>query len=112
MSSRDDQAAELAQKHYEIEPGIEQIYRITQSAEVELSPTAPVILLEGNSNTVPSGVTPIFFGPDPASGIAYPTVIVEVTPEEFQKIQTRELALPQGWKLAGPIPRAHETADQ
>jgi len=51
---------------------------------------------------------PIQFGPDPASGIHYPTVIVEVTPEEFQRIQMRELELPQGWMLADPIPRQQE----
>ena len=110
MSSKDDEARELAQKHYEIEDGITQILRITQSPEVETSPTAPIILLESNSNTVPSGVTPIHFGADPASGIHYPTVIVEVTPEEFQRIQAHELELPAGWRLADPIPRQTESA--
>ncbi len=110
MLSKDDQARELAQKHYEIEDGITQIIRVTQSPEVEKSPTSPIILLESNSNTVPSGVTPIHFGADPASGIHFPTVIVEVTPEEFQRIQTNELKLPPGWELAGPIPRQTESA--
>jgi hypothetical protein len=32
-------------------------------------------------------------------------VILEVTPEEYQKIQSEELALPHGWKIGDPIPR-------
>jgi len=112
MLSKDEQARELARKHYDIEDGITQIVRITQSAEVETGPTAPIILLESNTNTVPSGVTPIRFGPDPASGVQYPSVIVEVTPEEFDRIKSRELQLPLGWNLADPIPRETENADR
>ena len=62
-------------------------------------------LLEVNENTVPSGIMPIQFGPSPASGLNYPTIIVEVTPDEFQKIQHQQLELPHGWKVGDPIPR-------
>lgn len=110
MSSKDDEARQLAQKHYQLEDGITQIFRVVQSGDVEVKPSTPIILLEGNSNTVPSGVTPIQFGPDPAFGIHYPTVIVEVTPEELQKIQSRELPLPSGWNLGALIPRENESA--
>ena len=112
MPSKDDQARELAQKHYQIEDGITEIYRVIQSQDVELNPSTPVILLEGNSNTVPSGVTPIQFGPDPASVIYYPTVIVEVTPEELKKIRTEELGLPAGWNLGALIPRQNESINR
>lgn len=109
-SGKDVEARELARKHYQIEDGITQIFRVTQGAELESDPNTPIILLEANSNTVPSGVTPIRFGPDPDVGIHYPIVIVEVTPEEFEKIQTQELKLPPGWNLADPIPREGESA--
>src|SRR5436305_13507732 len=88
-------AKELAKKHYQAEAGLERIFRLTGSAEVEVRPVEPIKLLEVNANTVPSGVLPVSFGPAPASGIPYPSVIVEVSPQEFAKIQAHELTLPK-----------------
>ena len=48
------------------------------------------------------------FGPAPASGIPYPTVIIEVSPAEFLKIQAHELRLPEGWFLGEEFPRPLE----
>ena len=84
----------LAQKHYQVEAGLTQVFRITGTAEVELKPTEPIKLLEVNEYTVPSGILPIQFGPSPASGLHYPSIILEVTPDEFQRIRNQELALP------------------
>lgn len=56
-------------------------------------------LLEVNEETTSSGVLPIYFGPDPASQIYHPSVIIEVTPEEYDKIARGELPLPNGWEL-------------
>jgi hypothetical protein len=74
-------ARALAKKHYEAEDGLQRIFRLTGSAELELKPVEPIKLLEVNANTVPSGLLPAGFGPAPASGIPYPSVIVEVSPE-------------------------------
>ena len=46
----------LAQKHYQIEAGLTQIFRITGSAEVELRPLEPIKLLEVKENTVPGSI--------------------------------------------------------
>jgi hypothetical protein len=61
--------------------------------------------LEVNADTVPTGVVPLHFGPAPASGIPYPSVIVEVTPGEFDRIRARELPLPAGWEVGEELPR-------
>jgi hypothetical protein len=98
-------ARALAKKHYQAEVGLQRIFRLTGSAEVEGRPVEPIKLLEVNANTVPSGVLPVSFGPAPASGIPYPSVIVEVSPEEFAKIQTHELTLPKGWLLGEEMPK-------
>lgn len=98
-------AKKLARSHYDAEDGLQRIFRITGSAEVELRPKEPIKLLEVNVNSVPSGVMPLHFGPAPASGIPYSSVIVEVTPEEFNKIQTHEMKLPWGWTLGEELPR-------
>lgn len=105
MPSKDEEALELARKHYQIETGLTHIFRIAGSAEVEFRPTETIKLLEVNENTVPSGVMPIQFGPSPASGLNYPSVIVEVTPDEFDRIQTHQLELPQGWRVGELIPK-------
>jgi hypothetical protein len=103
-------AKELAKKHFQAETGLQKIFRLTRSAEVEVKPVEPIKLLEVNANTVPSGVLPVHFGPAPASGIPYPSVILEVTPEEFALIQTEELKLPAGWSLGEEMPRPPNNA--
>jgi hypothetical protein len=105
MPSKDEEAKELARKHYQVETGLTQVFRLSGSAEVEFRPNEPIKLLEVNENTVPSGIMPIQFGPSPASGINYPSIIVEVTPDEFQQIQNHQLELPHGWKIGDSIPK-------
>lgn len=99
-------AKELARKHFEVEEGLETVVRLSGSADVEVLPAEPIKLLEVNSNTVPSGVMPIIFGPSPASGIPYSSIIIEVTPSEFGQIQRKELELPNGWEMAEVISRS------
>jgi hypothetical protein len=92
-------AKELAKRHYELEAGLTQIFFITDKAEAHVIRAEPIKLLEVNSNTVESGVMPLHFGPAPDSGIPYSSIIIEVTPNEFKKIQSHELKLPQGWDI-------------
>jgi hypothetical protein len=105
----DDEARNLAQRHYQVEVGLRDIIRLEQKADVEVIRTQEHVekigLLEVNENTVPSGIMPIEFAPAPAAGIHYPAVIIEVTPDEFELIKSSELALPSGWVLGEAIPR-------
>lgn len=103
--TKDQEARELAKKHYKVEAGLTRVIRIGGSADVESHPDEPIKLLEVNENTVPSGIMPIQFGPSPAAGIHYPSIIVEVTPDEYERIQTGELPLPDGWTLGEEIPK-------
>lgn len=103
--SKDEEAVDLARRHYEIEPGMLDVIRFTDTAEVEISPAEPIKLLEVNENTVPAGIMPIYFGPAPSAGFLCPSVIVEITPEEYEKVKSKELALPPGWKFPLAIPR-------
>lgn len=98
-------ARQLAEIHYQLEDGLTQIFRVTRMAGAEVVDAEPIKLLEVNENTVPSGVMPLHFGAAPASGISYPYIIVEVTPDEFRKIQSRELLLPEGWEIWEKMPR-------
>ncbi len=85
--------------------GLSRIYWVTAPSETESSAAEPIKLLEVNQNTVESGVMPLHFGPAPASGIPYPSIIIEVTPNEFEKIRTHELTLPNGWEIREEIPK-------
>lgn len=113
---------ELARQHHEVEAGITLMEGVrngngnngecrTRSIKLEsgvhdrdgepmnavVIDIEPIKLLEVNENTVPAGVMPLHFGPAPAIGITFPSVIVEVTPDEYKKIQSQELKLPKGW---------------
>ncbi len=103
--SKDEVAQSLAQAHYRFEPDVSMIVRIRGSADVEFQPNEPIKLLEINNTTIPSGIMPLQFGPDLGSGIPYPSVIVEVTPLEYEAIQAHSLPLPEGWSLGEEFPR-------
>ncbi len=105
VTNKDEIAKDLARKHYEIEPGTTRIFKLRDQPDVEQLSSTPIKLLELNIDTTPSGIMPLYFGPVPSSGIPYPSVIVEVTPDEFERIKVRELKLPEGWTIDEEYPR-------
>ncbi len=105
LAEKEAAAEVLAKKHYELETGLSHVFRITTSAKSEVIPSEPIKLLEVNENTVESGVMPLSFGPMPTRGINFPTTIIEVTPNEFRRIQSQELRLPEGWQIREELPR-------
>ena len=108
MRDKNEEARTMAETHYAVDTGITQIFRITGSAEAELRPDEPIKLLEVNECTIPSGVMPLHFAASPARGRYFPLVVIEVTPDEFQQIQTRNLPLPDGWQVGELLPRPAE----
>jgi hypothetical protein len=104
MTDKEQARKNLARMHYELEPGITHIHSIVSSGAIESRPAEPIKLLEVNRHTIASGVTPLGFDPVIASGM-YSSVIIEVTPEEYEKIKRKELPLPHGWTLGPKLPR-------
>jgi hypothetical protein len=98
---------ELADTHYQIEPGITHIFSLCEKPEREAMPGTPIKLLEVNENTPASGVMPLHFGPAPERGIPFPSVIIEVTPAEFERIKQKKLKLPKGWTIGEELPRGN-----
>src|SRR3954451_7324023 len=105
MADKDAEARKLAEAHYEVEEGMMQIFRITGGAAAEVLPNEPIKLLEVNENTIPLGIMPLGFGPAPTYGIHFPSVIVEVTPDEYERIRSKELELPNGWTIGDLLPK-------
>ena len=95
MNDKTAIAQALADAHRGIEPSIVRIRRITSPDESD--PSEPVKLLEVNPDTSPSGIVPIYFGP--SSKVPAPSVLVEITPKEYDDIERGDLKLPPGWKL-------------
>ena len=110
--SKDAVALRLAQAHFAVEPGIVSIFRLLAEdlLETDSNSKEPVKLLEVNPNTTADGIRPVFFGPQASSQIFYPSVIVEVTPDEFNAIQRGAMKLPNNWRLGPELPRAEMAA--
>jgi hypothetical protein len=102
MPNKDAVAKELADAHRAVEPTISLIVRLVTDDEDRDS--EPVKLLEVNPATSPSGIYPIAFSADPPA-IPYPSVVVEVTEDEYERIRRDELRLPRGWRLGNTIYR-------
>lgn len=101
MEEKREAARNLARAHFLVETGLVHVFRLVSKNETEAE---PIKLLEVNRFTVPTGIMPLRFDAAPARGIPYPSIIVEVTPDEYQQIQTESLKLPEDWQIAEEIP--------
>jgi hypothetical protein len=110
--SKEEVAQRLAEAHYDLEPGMEFIIQLVASPEREMDPAEPVKLLEVNRDTVAWGIHPLFFGAHPDSGIIYPSIIIQVTPEEYEGIQREPASLPNGWRLGREFTKAEPVGRQ
>ncbi len=105
--SKDAVAARLAEAHFHVEPGIDQIIRLIAPGR-EADAGEPVKLLEINCETSSDGIVPIYFPSHPDSGVFYPCIIVEVRPDEFEAVKDGALPLPNGWELGQQYNRPAE----
>jgi hypothetical protein len=93
-----DQAAEaLIERHFEIEPGLVQVFRILADSEEGVG--EPIKLLEVNRDTVSTGEVEAFMFSRSAD-VPFNTVIAEVTEADLALIQAGALKLPSGWSLS------------
>ena len=95
VPDKDEVARSLAEAHRMDFPAIRRIVRVIGTDESSVH--EPVKLLEVNQETSPSGVVPITLGPYPPK-YPYPSIIIEVTEEEYRQICSGDLVLPDGWK--------------
>lgn len=97
MPDKDTVAADLINWHFKVEPGLVTVYRVTN--ENEADPKEPIKLIEVNAQTVATGSFEAY-GFAPTREVPFPTLIAEVTPDEFAEL-CRSGKIPPGWDIAG-----------
>lgn len=108
--SKNTVAVELARRHFELEDGLSHIFRLKTQKDSSVAGATPIALLEVNENSVPTGIMPVYFGVTKA--VPYPTVIIEITPEEFEQLESGDLKLPTGWRIAEELSRPAKISGQ
>jgi hypothetical protein len=94
--TKDEAVRELAEWHFGVEPDLTLVIRIVGDDEDAVD--EPIKLLEVNAATVATGsVEPYAFAA--SASVPFPTVIAEITPEEYERIRRDEIKLPTGWSL-------------
>jgi hypothetical protein len=96
--SKDETANALASAHRRIDPNIQSIFRLVDTAR-ETDPNEPVKLLEINQSSTATGIMPVYFTPAPGQGIHYSSVIIELHPSEWDQLQQGLISLPKNWNL-------------
>lgn len=93
--SVDAAAKVLAGEHMQDDPDIVEVYRAPAMREIRLVEV---------SKAVPDGerVYPFRFTPD-LPEIPYPSIIIQVSPADFARIQRRELQVPDGFEKLDKI---------
>jgi hypothetical protein len=97
MITKDQTAQLLADAHYRLDQGITHIFRIVEPDESNNA--KPLKLLEVTPMTAEVGISPVGLGADPARGMFHASVVVEITPDEFERLRRGDLKLPHDWKL-------------
>ena len=101
--NKDQTAQMLADAHFRLDSGISRIFRVEERGEN--ANLTPIKLLEVNSETPEVGISPVGMTADPARGIYYPSIIIEITPRELERLRGGELTLPNDWQLGAELYR-------
>ncbi len=104
--TKSETARNLAKAHFANEPNLRHIYLLEPLNEDD--PRDPIKLLEVVEGTFERGIEPIAFPADPARGIDYPVLIVEVSPSEYEAIRN-DLdnmggLVTHGWSMGSELP--------
>lgn len=95
--SKKQVAKKLAESHFQTDPHLKHIFLLTSANEDD--PEEPIKLLEVVEGTLERGVEPIGFAADPARGIDYRSVIVEISPREYGNGNLRRDLKHRGWQI-------------
>ena len=97
-------AKRLATMHMRIDQDVKGVYLIEAEDLEEDLPQEPIKLLEVVEGTPEVGIEPIGFPSDPGRGIAYTSVIVEISPAEFHNFGGERIRFGERpWRVTGRL---------
>jgi len=97
--SRDSMAAWYAKEHLKTDPGIAGIYYLPANATEREIRLIEINTLIGDRND--DALEPIDFGIDTGSETAHRLFVLDITPQQWERIRTHQLELPGNWSLDG-----------
>lgn len=99
--NRDAMARWYAEEHLKTDPGICSVYYLPQDAPDREIRFIEVNKLMGERND--DALEPIDFGVDMGTDHEHKLLVLDVTPEQWERIEARELQLPGGWSPEGAV---------
>lgn len=99
---RDSMARWYAREHLKTDPGIEAVYYLPANAGAREIRLVEVNKLIGDRSD--NALEPIDFGVDAGMESAHKLFVLDVTPEQWDRIRTQELGLPGNWSLENAVP--------
>lgn len=98
---RDSMAQWYAKEHLKTDPGIQAIHFLqTGAGDREIRFIEINTLLADRTD---DALEPIDFGIDMGSDTAHKLYVLDVTKDQWTRLQSGELALPSGWSLKGGV---------
>lgn len=99
MKSVFDVATDLANAHKAEDPGTKAVYLAGGSES-----SSEVRLVEVSGSLAASGeILPFRFAPNSAQGVPYASVVVLLSPEDWERVERGDLFLPDGWGSASDL---------
>lgn len=98
---RDAIAGWYAQEHLKTDPGIIAVYYLPANAGEREIRFVEVNRLIGDRNDY--ALEPIDFGVDTGMDTAHKLFVLDVTPDQWERISRQELGLPAHWSFEGAI---------
>jgi len=93
MKSIEEVARDLAVAHRREDPATKEIFFLRPSGRVD-----EVRLVEVSGSADSAGeVLPFRFGPNATEGVPYASVVILLSPEDWERVKRGDLELPEGW---------------
>lgn len=99
--NRDSMARWYAKEHLKTDPGIISVYYLPTNAVEREIRFVEINHLIGDRND--DALQPIDFGVDTGTDTAHKLFVLDVTPDQWERISSQELGLPDNWSLDGAI---------
>lgn len=98
---RDSMAVWYAREHLKTDPGIVSVHYLPKDADEREIRLVEVNRLMGDRND--DVLEPIDFGVDRGMDTAHKLFVLDVTPEQWERIRAHKLSLPGNWSLDDAI---------